>query len=148
MWTRTLALLMLMVLGLGAVAFSSTVYQRAVFDETTSQLETELDAVVTLVRDLRSVDIPMGSIFYEFGTAAELEEHVRTFTEQRMQIDTGFDHAQAVVPVRGKADPLGSARAAWDKTADEVMAARELWGTSVVTDALAAGEDPYSEEWA
>ena len=148
MWTRTLALLMLMVLGLGAVAFSSTVYQRAVFDETTSQLETELDAVVTLVRDLRSVDIPMGSIFYEFGTAAELEEHVRTFTEQRMQIDAGFDHAQAVVPVRGKADPLGSARAAWDKTADEVMAARELWGTSVVTDALAAGEDPYSEEWA
>jgi len=148
MWTRALSLLMVVLLGLGVVAFSSTLYQRAAFDDTTSQLETELDASVSLVRDLRSVDIPMGSIFYEFGSPTELEEHVRTFSERRRNIDAAFDHAQRVIPVRSDDDPLGSARAAWNTTADEVMAARDLWGTSVVKDALAAGRDPYSEQWA
>lgn len=53
-------------------------YQHSAFDQTTAQMETELDATVSLVRELRTIDIPMGSIFYQFGTQAELEAPRRT----------------------------------------------------------------------
>jgi len=147
MWIRTLALMVAVVLGLGVTAFGATVYQRQAFNQTTAQLEAELDATVSLVRELRSVDVSMGSIFYEFGTPAELEGHVETFNERRRAIDAAFDRAERVLPVRSKSDPLAKARAAWTKTADAVLAARELWGTSVVKDALAAGSDPFAKEW-
>jgi diguanylate cyclase (GGDEF)-like protein len=146
-WSRTLALMIVVVLGLGAAAFASTLYQRAAFDATTSQLESELDAVVSLVRELRTVDVPMGSIFYQFGTPAELEGQVQEFNDRRRQIDAAFDHAQQVVPVRSKDDPLAAARASWEKTAGAVLAAKDLWGTSTVQEALASGTDPYSKEW-
>lgn len=147
MWTRTLALLMGVVLALGGIAFGATLYQRSAFDQTTTQLETELAATVSLVRELRTIDIPMGSIFYEFGTPAELDAHVRTFTERRAKIDAAFDDARRLLPVRSADDPLATAWADWTKTADAVMEARKLWGTGVVKNALASGHDPFSEEW-
>lgn len=60
------------------VGVSATLYQHSAFDQTTAQMETELDATVSLVRELRTIDIPMGSIFYQFGTQAELEAQRRT----------------------------------------------------------------------
>lgn len=139
--------MMVVVLGLGVIAFGSTMYQRSAFEQTTRQLEMELDASVSLVRELRTIDVAMGSIFYELGTPAELEGHVRTFAERRRTIDAAFKHAHRVLPVRSQSDPLASAEANWAKTARAVMGARELWGTSVVKDTLAAGRDPFTEEW-
>lgn len=139
--------MIVLVLGMGATAFGATLYQRSAFNQITTQLETELDATVSLVRELRSVDVPMGSIFYELGTPAELEGQVHTFNQRRRAIDAAFDRAERVMPVGNKNAPLVLARAAWSKTADAVLASRELWGTSVVKDALASGRDPFSKEW-
>lgn len=146
-WIRTLVSLFVVVLGLGALAFGSTAYQRSAFDRTTAELESELDAVVHLADRIRPVDTPMAAILYGFGTRAELEGHVRAFLAHRREIDAAFDHAEQFFAASDTNDPLASARAGWNKAADGALAAQEFWGTSAVADALASGEDPFADEW-
>lgn len=146
-WAGTLAVFGVMILVLGTVAVGSSLYQRTAFERTTAQLERELHASVALVRDLRTVDVAMGSIFYELGSPGELASHARTFKEQRRRIDADFARAEAIFDARGDDHPLTTAREQWTLAAAAVLDASELWGTGTVSKALADGRDPFAEEW-
>ncbi|MEW6473986.1 MAG: EAL domain-containing protein [Actinomycetota bacterium] len=128
---------------IGVVALALSSFQRNVARETISHLEAEVGGLATLERSLLSAEEPIGVILYEVGDPLVLEDNWRRFHEVDSDIRSRL--AQFSAATHSLDSVAKATEQHWSGIAEEVGAARRLWGTGAVAAGLAGGKDPYAD---
>ncbi|HVL32179.1 MAG TPA: HAMP domain-containing protein, partial [Actinomycetota bacterium] len=145
-WNSTLIMLVTVVLVLGTGVYVSTQYQRTAFDETTTQFEQQIRSAVDLSRAMRTSDVMISTIFYQFGSPEDFERSLRQFETRAQDVDVLLARARQVFPATSLPS-VESAQREWDKLHAGVIAAPRFWGTQEVQKGLEAGKDIFIDEW-
>lgn len=141
-WWRVIAIFVAVVAAMGVSTFALTRAQHDVFAGTTTRIHHQIGGIADLQQELLKAEIPIGGVLYELGRSGDLEDQWVQFEDHQAKIDRGLSGLRAA-STPGQAAVLRRTEAAWGRVVDGVTEARGLWGSGVVADALARGDDPF-----
>lgn len=146
-WAFTVVTLVVLIVGLGTFTFAATQYQRGLFDQTTSQLEQRMSAVIELEARLLEIDEPAAGMMYGLGGPDQYDDHIDHYDHLRLEVLDAFEQAAVAITSPDEAAILARAESSWSAMDREVLRAPDVFATGTVQTALAQGEDPFRPAW-
>lgn len=147
-WSAVVAILLVVVLGLGALAAIATQYQRTAFDDITAELEMRAATNVELERSVDAVVGTVGFAIYLPPESLTFEQRWAEYDEAASELTSSISLAADVYPDEGSplATLFDTLRSRWVEVDEAVRIVPEMWAEGELSHGdFATGFDPFEE---